>query len=100
MTLFPEIPELSENIPRIFNHHKKNAPFDAVYIGRGSKYGNPFSIDANNTREEVIKEYREWIQNQPELLADIKKNLPGKDLVCYCFPQPCHGDVILEIANS
>ena len=34
------------------------------------------------------------------LVLKIKHELKGKDLVCWCAPQPCHADVLLEIANS
>jgi hypothetical protein len=32
--------------------------------------------------------------------ADIKRELKGKDLICFCAPKPCHADVLLEIANA
>lgn len=84
-------------------HHGE--PFD-VYIGRGSKWGNPFS-HLNNTkaqfktvsREESVEQYRDWIQTQPDLLADIHE-LRGKTLCCYCKPKACHGDILAEIADS
>jgi hypothetical protein len=75
--------------------HCKRAPFD-VYIGRPSKWGNPFVIGRDGTRDEVIEKYRRWITRQPALLADIK-TLAGKTLGCWCAPQPCHGDVLAEL---
>jgi len=80
--------------------HCKREPYD-VYIGRPSKWGNPFSIGIgkDGTREEVIEKYREWIQNQPELLAQLSE-LRGKTLGCWCAPQACHGDVLVELANN
>jgi hypothetical protein len=39
-----------------------------VYIGRGSKWGNPFVIGKDGDRDEVIAKYREWIKTQPQLL--------------------------------
>lgn len=73
---------------------------DSVYIGRPSKFGNPFSIGKDGTRDEVIDKYAEWINTQPELLKAIRKELKGKDLLCWCKPKACHGDVILRIANE
>ena len=46
---------------------KIDQPYD-VYIGRPSKWGNPFRIGPDGNREEVIRKYRDWIGKQPELL--------------------------------
>lgn len=85
-------------MPQVF--HKRAAPPDAVYIGRGSKWGNPFVIGQDGNREEVIAKYAAWIYNQPALMAAAKAELWGRDLVCFCKPQRCHGDILLEIANG
>lgn len=70
-----------------------------VYIGRPSKWGNPFVIGRDGARAEVIEHYRSRLMRSPELLADLHE-LRGKDLVCYCAPAACHGDVLLELANA
>lgn len=76
-----------------------------VYIGRGgrglkgSKWGNRFVIGKDGTRAEVIAKYEAWIHNQPELMAQLGE-LRGKDLVCWCAPAACHGDVLLLLANE
>jgi len=51
------------------------------------------------TREEAIEAYREWIMNQPHLLADLHE-LKGKTLCCFCKPKSCHGDVLAELADE
>lgn len=78
-----------------------------VYVGRGSPYGNPFSHIPNSSapypvdsREDAIRAYEDWVLNQPELVAKIKKELKNKILGCHCKPLDCHGDVLLKIANS
>jgi|SRR5215208_115911 hypothetical protein len=79
-----------------------------VYIGRfvrekipiSSKWGNPFAIGRNGTREEVINKYRVYILNKPELLRQIPLELKGKTLGCWCKPLTCHGDVLAEIADA
>lgn len=71
-----------------------------VYIGRPSLFGNPFIVGVDGTREEVIKKYADWILTQPELLAVIKTELPGKRLDCFCKPKSCHGDIIAWHANQ
>jgi Domain of unknown function (DUF4326) len=69
---------------------------DRVYIGRPSKWGNPFVIGRDGTRDEVIEKYREWILKQPELMQSLRE-LKGKHLVCWCSPEPCHGQVLLDL---
>jgi|ERR1035437_2579858 hypothetical protein len=86
----------------ILNKYKDIIPKDAVYIGRGSKWGNPFVIGKDGTRNEVVEKYCVWIFNNPELLNDIHE-LCGKDLVCFCNPLLCHGhvlEILLEILDS
>lgn len=85
--------------------HCKKEPYD-VYIGRPSKWGNPFSYKPNTlakyrvkNREESIQKYREWIRTQPQLLAALHELL-GKTLGCWCKPLPCHGDVLVELINE
>jgi hypothetical protein len=88
-------------MPSVFNKHGTDPiPQDAVYIGRPSLWGNPFEIGKDGCREEVIRKYRVYLRNSPDLVEEIKKQLKGKDLICFCAPKSCHGDVILEIANS
>ncbi len=70
-----------------------------VYIGRPSKWGNPFVVGRATTRAEVIEEYREWIKGQPELMAALPE-LDGKLLVCWCKPAACHGDVLVELLEA
>jgi hypothetical protein len=70
-----------------------------VFIGRPSKYGNPFKIGRDGTREQVIELYRKYFYKRLEFDPEFKKDvlkLQGKTLGCYCKPEACHGDVILE----
>ena len=78
--------------------HCKISPFD-VYIGRPSIWGNPFEIGRDGTRNEVIAKYEQWIQAQPDLLAQTK-DLKDKVLGCWCKPKPCHGDVLAKLADK
>ena len=92
---------------RVVNLNKE--PYD-IYIGRGkdSKWGNPyihikdkttlaeFIVD---TREEAIAKYREYILSKPELLNSLHE-LEGKILGCFCKPQSCHGDILLELLSQ
>jgi len=78
---------------RVVNCQKES--YD-VYIGRPSKWGNPFIIGKDGNRKEVIRKYREWISLQSELLENLNE-LEGKRLGCHCSPQACHGDVLVEL---
>jgi hypothetical protein len=75
----------------------KHSTETRVYVGRPSKWGNPFVIGRDGTRDEVIAKYRAWIVDQPALLAALHE-LRGKDLVCWCAPERCHADVLLKLA--
>lgn len=73
---------------------RKHRPTPAdVYIGRPSKWGNPFVIGVDGDRDEVIEKYSRWVKTQPQLMAALPE-LKGKTLVCWCKPQACHGDVL------
>jgi len=79
--------------------HCKKESYD-VYIGRPGPFGNPFEIGKDGNREEVVTQYAEWVLTQPELLATIKTKLKGKTLGCWCAPQLCHGDILVELTND
>jgi hypothetical protein len=76
-------------------------PSGAVLVARPSKFGNPFEIGQDGTREEVLQKFADYLERSPALVAEAKARLKGRDLVCYCrLDLPCHGDVWLKIANS
>jgi len=71
----------------------------AVYIGRGSPLGNPYVLGQDGTRAEVVEKYRKWlvkklIHRDPIVEVAFRKLRPEDTLMCYCAPEPCHGDVI------
>lgn len=70
-----------------------------VYIGRGSKWGNPFKIGSDGTRFEVIAKYEKWIRKNKDLMSCLHE-LKGKSLGCYCEPLPCHGSVLKNLADN
>lgn len=71
-----------------------------VYIGRPSKWGNPFVIGKDGDRDEVCEKYREYILSRPHMVEAAKSELKGMTLGCFCAPKRCHGDILAEIANS
>lgn len=76
------------------------APKGAIAIGRGSVWGNPFIIGPDGDRLRVIAKFREYavwrLTREPKWLEPLR----GKDLACYCAPNPCHGDVILQLLQE
>lgn len=78
---------------------KDNLPADTVYVGRPTKWGNPFVIGRDGTRAEVIQKYRDRLVADPVLMSQLGE-LQGKDLVCWCAPEACHADVLLWFANQ
>jgi hypothetical protein len=85
--------------------HCRKEPYD-VYIGRPSKWGNPFSHKEGTsaqfrvaTREEAVAKYEVWLMAMPRLLAELHE-LEGKTLGCWCKPQACHGDILLKLLEQ
>lgn len=88
-----------------FYHIGSVIPENAVYIGRkNAKFGleesifkNPFYLKNNEPRGSTIEKYRQhiWKEVLEEIITkqDIL-SLDGKDIVCYCKPKACHGDVV------
>lgn len=105
-------------------------PEGAVYVGRPTKFGNPWSISgyynagysgsSTVAAEACVESYRAWMtQTRSSWSGDVPTGplkelgnpmvyheppdvsaLRGKDLACWCpLDQPCHADVLLEIAN-
>jgi hypothetical protein len=89
-------------------------PAGAIYVGRPTKWGNPFRIGAPNaddcmvcgSREEAVSKYRSEITTFHGGFVGvdaeaIRRELRGKDLACWCpLDQPCHADVLLELSND
>lgn len=87
-------------MPEVHNKYHGTAGQAAIYIGRGSPYGNPFVIGKDGNRDEVCDKYEEYLLNNKDLLKLVKRNLRGKDLICFCHPKRCHGDTLLRVANE
>lgn len=90
-----------------YYHIGKMIPDGAVYIGRAmphyglakSKFANPFKLTKDEPRGTTLDKYKSWLWNEIRLgnitvndLAELK----DKDLVCFCHPKPCHGDILIR----
>ncbi|HEY4779574.1 MAG TPA: DUF4326 domain-containing protein, partial [Solirubrobacterales bacterium] len=107
--LRPTVPPMSEgaSAPSSVVHCKRES-YD-VYIGRGDdprsgepgRWGNPFRIGRDGSRSEVIAKYRRWLWAEIQAgrvdLAELAA-LHGKTLGCWCAPEACHGEVLVEAA--
>jgi hypothetical protein len=90
-------------------------PANAIYVGRGTKWGNhhrvePGCVDLDGVpldAASAVKRFRHYIERVDlVLLDDCRTELRGKDLACWCplvdkdgQPVPCHADVLLALAN-
>lgn len=89
----------------LLNKHVDGTPSDAVYIGRGSTFGNLKVIGQDGTREEVIAWYRGWLRNKlmvrdPKIEKEFRALNENSRLLCFCHPKPCHGQVIIDYWNE
>lgn len=91
-------------------------PENTVRVTRPCRWGNPFVVtskfDAGKkiggsyiavpTVEDAVECYRLMlVEHRPDMVEAARGELRGKNLACWCpFDQPCHADVLLEIANG
>lgn len=103
------------------------SPDRAVYVGRGTAWGSPYTVREHGGHHLVVSPdrgviyahasesearrvaadwYRAWFSSQPGLLAAVRRQLAGRDLTCWCpLPEPggtdhCHAAVLLALANE
>jgi len=85
-------------------------PADHVYIGRAARRGghllraspwrNPFRIGADGDRDAVVARYETYLTNVAWRQLQRVGDLRGKVLVCWCWPERCHGHVLARLADS
>lgn len=93
---------------KIYNLKFDKPPAGVVYVGRPTTFGNPYThlksdtraIHVVGTREECIAAFREYLLRNT-LIADLaRKQLRGKSLSCWCAPEACHAQVLMDLANA
>lgn len=82
---------------RVVNH--RDEAYD-VFIGRPTLYGNPFVIGPDGTREDVLALYRQHLEDNPDIVDMAVRDLSDSVLGCYCKPEACHGDVLIEFMEN
>lgn len=92
-------------------------PENTVKVDRTTKWGNPFRVTKGQTAQQAVDAFRNWLLDQPyqgktrdgvfrmlydpQRLRQMLPQLEGKNLACWCkLGQPCHADVLLELANA
>lgn len=97
-------------MPSVYSRRRKAdpPPEGAVYVGRPSPFGNPFTVGVDGDHAEAVEKFRAWAMApaQEEYRQRVRDELRGKDLICWCrspsdfAPLPCHAVVLLWIANA
>jgi hypothetical protein len=65
-----------------------------------SEFANPFKVGKDGTREDVIRKYNLYLlQILDDNLRAKLLAMKGKNLGCWCHPEPCHGDILLAFIN-
>lgn len=77
-------------------------PEGAVYVGRPTRWGNPFTVTPDHDAKACVREFRHYVLGRLSSGVGYPlRELRGKDLACWCpLDQPCHADVLLELANQ
>ena len=88
---------------RLQRSRRKGArlPAGTLVVSRPTKWGNPYPLSLG--REEAVRRYRDDLLagRLPVTVQDVREQLRGRDLACYCPPdEPCHADVLIELANE
>lgn len=98
-------------MPQVLNKYKFGIPKGAVYIGRPSKWGNPFELGKDGDRDLVVEKFEKWLttgesfgninasEEKRQLILRSLDELSNKDLVCFCAPKKCHGDILLKMVK-
>jgi hypothetical protein len=81
-------------------------PPNTVYVGRGSKWGNPFPFDHQRYlgKAWAVDAYAQWLTATLRGMTLVREHLheiKGKHLACWCKPgEPCHADLLIALAND
>jgi hypothetical protein len=119
MPPYEPVPPVESRTPQRIQRKRERGwrmPEGAVYVGRPTKWGNPFRLGQPGlddcmvcgSPEDAVAKYRSELTTFADAVnftgltpAEIRAELRGKDLACWCpLDQPCHADVLLELANA
>lgn len=107
---------MPQRVQRIRKAGQPGMPGGAVYVGRPTRWGNPFIVGQTvvppinryqpipvfvRDAEHAVQLFRRWFTGSALRCTDVVPLLGGRDLACWCpLTSPCHADVLLEIANA
>ncbi len=99
---------LSARLPQRIRMHRTKGwrkPVGAVYVGRPSRWGNPYRVGTEESAAECVAKFERWCRQRqtdaPAAFAQWLAPLSGHDLACWCAPDtPCHANVLLRLANE
>jgi hypothetical protein len=76
-------------------------PVNAVYVGRPSRWGNPYRVGRDGTAAACVALFRARYAQNVRYRQEVQATLAGHDVLCWCAPgAPCHADVLLQWANT
>lgn len=90
-------------------------PANTASVCRPGPFGNMFIVSPTRkpgarsggeyicvpTAWDAVECYREFLKERPDMVEKVKVELRGKNLACFCrVGEPCHADVLLEVANG
>lgn len=79
-------------------------PSGVVSVARPTRWGNPYAVTPYMSATQAVDRYRRAIEDGWDgvpTIREIREHLAGRDLACWCsLDQPCHADVLLQIANA
>lgn len=88
----------------------RSLPEGTVYVGRAvprraipdSPFHNPFVLadSSDSARAIALDQFRQYLRARPDLVAQVRRELAGKVLACWCAPKPCHADVLVAVADG
>lgn len=84
--------------PKVY-HSNDLSRGHAVYVGRGTDWGNPFILREEHQRDHVCDLFERYAIWRTVVEPDWLKPLRGKNLCCWCAPKRCHADTLLRLAN-
>lgn len=93
-------PTVSASFPRVWNKRTETPPASAVYVGRPTRWGNPFSVEVHG-RDGAVRKHAQWLLGlEPGEREALLAPLRGKELVCWCAPAACHAYTLAMYADE
>lgn len=85
----------------IYNKRTSTPPDSAIYVGRPTRWGNPFTVEQYGRGQAVLR-FAEWLKHSPEARWQREHihELAGRDLICWCSPARCHAKVLAVAARA